>query len=101
MSASTPNLHAQQRPKYGRLDTIESIGSAQGHGEGPVRSRAQSLADVIPATVREHVQSGMRNVTDPVYEGRKKRGKRKKGEDERSQTGAEGKQKKGSRCIVM
>ena len=101
ISVSTPNLHAPQRPKYGRLDTIESIGSTHGHGEGPFRSRAQSLADAIPVTVREHVQSGMRNVTDPVYEGKKKRGKRKKGDEERSQMAVEGKQKKGSRCIVM
>ena len=47
-----------------------------------IRSRAQSLADANPATVREHGygQSGMRNVTDPgVYEGRKKKGKRRRG----------------------
>lgn len=102
MSASTPNLLAPQRPKYGRLDTIDSVGSHHTDGGLPSRPRANSVADHIPSPVVEGFGAEERRAgTDPPFEPKKKRGKRRKGDDERSQMGFEGVKKSGRKCIVM
>ena len=98
-SHSTPNLHAAHRPKYGRMETIDSVGSA--HGDGPSRQRAGSVAADIPTPIREQFSPGHdpRIVPDHTFEPKKKKGKKAKRDEDRSQSG--GKEKKGSRCVVM
>lgn len=100
-SHSTPNLHGAQRPPYGRLDTIESIGSAP--GDTYVRPRSGSVAHDIPTPIQEQfVQTqpmGRRIQTEPASEQKKKKSKKSKKDEDRSQSG--GKEKKGSRCTVM
>jgi hypothetical protein len=101
-SHSTPNLHTPQRPPYGRLDTIDSIGSAP---DTTFRARAGSVAHEIPTPIQEGFISnlpqnqvmGRRTQTDPMFEVKKRKKKGKK-EEERSQVG--GKERKG-RCVVM
>ncbi len=99
ISHSTPNLLAAQRPKYGRLDTIDSIGST--HGNGHARQRADSLEPHIPTPIQECFSPGheLRTVVDPKLDSKRKKGKKYKRDDERSQT--RGNEKKGSRCSVM
>ena len=96
MSQSTPNLLGAQRPRYGRMATIDSVESA--HNDPP---RAGSVAADIPAAIQEQwsPRPDGRAMTDPAVETKKKKSKKARREDERSQTG--GKEKKGSRCVVM
>ena len=98
MSQSTPNLHAHvsQRPKYGRMETIDSIGSEP--GQGPSRQRAGSVAHDIPSPVREQFSPSF-DPRQPAPELKKKKGKKSKREEEQPQQGR--KEKKGSRCVVM
>ena len=101
ISYSTPNLHVAQRPIYGRLDTIDSIGST--HGDGPSRQRAGSVANSFSSPVREYLSADHNSgsMVDPMFQvkPKKKKGKKAKRDDERSQLGGE--KKKGSRCSVM
>lgn len=107
-SSSTPNLHAGMRPKYGRLDTIESMGS-QADAQGPIRMRAHSVEEAIPSPVREHftgLYDERRTGTDPpTFVPRPKKKKKAKSEGWSGQSEAGTSQgpgkKRGSRCVVM
>ena len=95
LSMSAPNLHLQ-RPRYGRLDTIESIASFGGAGEN-ARSRVQSVVQGM-GFVNEPMHDDGRIVTDPkLYKKKKKR----RAEKEPSDTSQDGRKKKGSRCVIM
>jgi len=105
-SSSTPNLHAPGRPKYGRLDTIESMGSQPDH-QGPIRMRAYSVEEAIPSPIREHLGAtyeATRAGTDPLTFNRGK-GKKKKAKSEgwsgQSEAGTSTVKKRGNRCVVM
>ena len=105
-SNSTPNLHSGARPKYGRLDTIESTGS-QPENQGPVRMRAHSVEEAIPSPVREQM-AGLyeerRTGTDPptfVPRPKKKKKAKSEGWSGQSEAGTSQGKKKGSRCVVM
>jgi hypothetical protein len=96
-SASTPNLDAP-RPRYDRLDTIESVRSMVPQQERS-RSRSQGMMDrpqLMETIPTADVQR--RAVTDPKPVKSKKQ---RKADKESSDGSTEGKKRKISRCIVM
>ena len=114
-SNSTPNLHAPGRPKYGRLDTIESIGSHAGDRSsqqyGPPRMRAHSVTEDIPSPIQEqfsrlyinHNNTPLRTEAIATLEPPKsrKKGRKAKSEGTSALSEAGTGKKKGSRCVVM
>ncbi|KIY01932.1 uncharacterized protein Z520_02070 [Fonsecaea multimorphosa CBS 102226] len=76
ISASTPNLHAAppvqtQRPRMGRLDTIDSVSSSYGPGEPGSRSHsvAQGMVAPMPQPQQNpHFISQTQSVPQQVYQ---------------------------------
>jgi hypothetical protein len=98
LSSSTPNLLAQ-RPPYGRLDTIESLDSAYGQQEH-MHSRSHSMVQAMGLVDESAMDDEHRVVADPKAL-KKSQKKKRRVEQDYSDSLLDGRRKKQSKCIVM
>jgi hypothetical protein len=95
-SASTPNLVAP-RPRYGRLETIESVRSLAPQ-EGRSRSVSQGAMDAAWPMESHAAAPQRRAATDPKPA---KSRKQRRADKESVDGSRDGKKKRANRCIVM
>jgi hypothetical protein len=99
VSASAPDLSAQ-RPRYGRLDTIESVANAYANTE-QVRRPSDSLVQnmIAPPHADPADPDGWTSAPDSKVD--KKRKRKQKIQDDHVDSSAADGGKKGSRCSIM
>ena len=111
LSVSTPSLLSPQRPRYGRLDTIESIASNEDHHG---RSRSDSVVQGMDPHMTNGMGTSHEGVGPVMYDQRmltptqntktdKKWRKKRKGLDRESSDVSQenAAKKKGLKCVVM
>jgi hypothetical protein len=101
-SASTPNLVAHPRPRYGRLETIDSVRSLAPQQGGRSRSVSQGTMDVARSMESSHAAAAAAPQRRVATHPKPAKSRKQRRVDKESVDGSrDGKKKRVNRCIVM